>query len=83
MKSSVAITVIIVGAVLILAPMLLSYANTGEPPENLFRVGGKFYPWCCMLSGITTIGIGIKLSLLEIEAFDPTIKMKSKGPTAG
>lgn len=76
MKSNVAISLIIAGAVMILAPLVLSYLYHGEPPVH--RDAGIGYSWACFLAGVATIAIGIYSSLGVASASDVRVASKAK-----
>lgn len=78
MRSSVALCLIIVGAVMVLGPLVLSYLYHGEPPVH--RDAGIGYSWACFLAGCATITTGIFLSLGVASA--PDIPVASKTKTA-
>ena len=61
MKSSVAITLILVGAAMILGPLVFSYVYHGEPP--IHRDSGIGCSWACLLAGCASMPIGIVVSL--------------------
>ena len=76
MKSNVAVSLIIAGAVMILAPLILSYVYHGEPPVH--RDAGIGYSWACFLAGCVTITIGICSSLGVASASDVRVAAKAK-----
>ena len=78
MRSSVALCLIIVGAVMVLGPLVLSYLYHGEPPVH--RDAGIGYSWACVLAGCATITTGIFSSLGVASA--PDIPVASKTKTA-
>jgi hypothetical protein len=61
MKPSVAITLILVGAAMILGPLVFSYLYHGEPP--IHSGSGIGYSWACFLAGCASMAIGIVASL--------------------
>ena len=61
MKSSVAITLILVGAAMILGPLVFSDLYHGEPP--IHSGSGIGYSWACFLAGCASMAIGIVASL--------------------
>ena len=61
MKSSVAITLIFVGATMILGPLVFSYLYHGEPP--IHSGSGIGYSWACFLAGCASLVTGIVASL--------------------
>ena len=76
MKSNVAVSLIIAGVVMILAPLVLSYLYHGEPPVH--RDAGIGYSWACFLAGVATIAIGIYSSLGVASASDVRVAAKAK-----
>jgi|LakMenEpi03Aug12_release.lakeMendotaPanAssembly.Ray.scaffolds.fasta_scaffold2114745_2 hypothetical protein len=76
MKSTVAVSLIIAGVVMILAPLVLSYLYHGEPPVH--RDAGIGYSWACFLAGVATITIGIYSSLGVASASDVQVAAKAK-----
>lgn len=61
MKSSVAITLVLVGAAMILGPLVFSYLYRGEPP--IHSGSGIGYSWACFLAGCAAMVTGIVASL--------------------
>jgi hypothetical protein len=78
MSSTVAMCLIIVGAVMVLGPLVLSYLYHGDPPVH--RDAGIGYSWACFLAGCATITTGIFSSLGVTSASG--IPMASKTKTA-
>ncbi len=76
MKSNVAVSLIIAGAVMILAPLVLSYVYHGEPPVH--RDAGIGYSWACFLAGVASIAIGIFSSLGVASKTEVRIAAKAK-----
>jgi len=76
MRSSVAMCLIIVGAVMVLGPLVLSYLYHGEPPVH--RAAGIGYSWACFLAGCATITTGIFSSLCVASASDNPVASKTK-----
>ena len=61
MKSSVAITLMLVGAAMIPSPLVISYLYRGEPP--IHQGSGIGYSWACFLAGCASMAVGIVASL--------------------
>lgn len=76
MKSSVTICLVIVGAIMVLGPLVLSYLYHGEPPVH--RDAGIGYPWACFLVGFATITTGIFSSFGVASASDIPVTSKNK-----
>jgi len=60
MRSTVVITLIFVGAAMILVPLVFSYVYHGEPP--IHSGSGIGYSWACFLAGCASMAIGIVAS---------------------
>jgi NADH:ubiquinone oxidoreductase subunit 6 (subunit J) len=76
MKSSITICLIIVGAVMVLGPLVLSYLYHGEPPVR--RDAGIGYSWACFLAGCATITTCIFTSLGVTSESDIPVTSKTK-----
>jgi hypothetical protein len=58
MKPSVSVTLIIAGACLMIAPLVLSYHYHGKAPAAFFQAPGFDYHWLCFFGGAIAIYVG-------------------------
>jgi short subunit fatty acids transporter len=86
MKESVTITLILVGAALILAPLvsaqlyearLAQLIATPNTSAILHRGIGEFYSWGCMLIGAAVIWTAVKRSSAGVRAEDAPLTERS------
>lgn len=59
MNSTVAKTLVLAGAAMVLVPLVFSYSYHGRPPESLFGDVGISYSWACCAAGIVAMAIGV------------------------